>query len=112
MNNQITLATRDGIRSVELFSTFECSIAGATFSFAVHQHLSCNTHVKVSELETGMGITEVPVAGLPQLVSSHLVSQAKAALGGLIESRGAETVAQVLLSNRISAQVLNERSVH
>ncbi|HFL7937912.1 TPA: hypothetical protein ACG5DM_000912 [Pseudomonas putida] len=112
MNNQITLATRNGIRSVELFSTFESSIAGETFSFAIHRHLSCNTHVKVSDLETGMGITEIPSAGLPQIQSSHLVSQAKAALTVLIETRGAEAVAQVLKNNRLSAQVLNERTVH
>ncbi|MBM5458605.1 hypothetical protein H8F21_13630 [Pseudomonas sp. P66] len=116
MHQQINLATRDGIRSAELFTTFHCKIAGERYTFAIHRHLSCNTHVKVSELKTGMGIAEILFADLvesetPSFVVADLVSQGKQALAELIDTRGEQTVAQVLMDNRHLAQVLNDRAV-
>ncbi|WP_439126150.1 MAG: hypothetical protein ACNJA3_27670 (plasmid) [Pseudomonas rhizophila] len=118
MNQQINLATRDGISSVELFATFDSDIAGETFTFAIHRHLSCTTHVKVSELHTGMGVAEIPLEGLvatesPIFVGSELALQGQSALEQLISNRGAQSVANVLIHNRLVAQVLNEqRQMH
>lgn len=114
MNQQINLATREGISSVELFATFDSDIAGETFTFAIHRHLSCSTHVKVSELHTGMGVAEILVDGLiatesPNFGESELASQGQSALEQLISNRGAQSVANVLINNRLVAQVLNER---
>lgn len=114
MNQQINLATREGISSAELFTTFDSNIAGETFTFAIHRHLSCSTHVKVSELHTGMGVAEIPFEGLvatesPMFVGTELASQGQNALEQLISNRGEQSVANVLINNRLVAQVLNER---
>jgi hypothetical protein len=114
MNQQINLATRKGISSAELFTTFDSNIAGETFTFAIHRHLSCSTHVKVSELHTGMGVAEIPFEGLveaesPIFEGNELASQGQNALELLISNRGEQSVANVLIKNRLVAQVLNER---
>lgn len=114
LNQQINLATRNGISSVDLFATFDSNIAGETFTFAIHRHLSCTTHVKVSELRTGMGVVEIPVEDLvatesPIFVGSELSLQGQSALEQLICNRGAQSVANVLINNRLVAQVLNEQ---
>lgn len=113
MYPQINLATREGISSAELFATFDSNIAGETFTFAIHRHLSCSTHIKVSELHTGMGVAEIPVVGLvaaesPIFVGSELACHGRNALAQLITNRGAQSVANVLIGNRLVAQILNE----
>ncbi|MNU09122.1 hypothetical protein D3C72_2555140 [compost metagenome] len=47
----------------------------------------------------------------PSFVVADLVSQGKQALAELIDTRGEQTVAQVLMDNRHLAQVLNDRAV-
>lgn len=114
LNQLINLATREGISSAELFATFDSDIAGETFTFAIHRHLSSSTHIKVSELHTGMGVAEIPFEALvptesPVFVDTELALQGQNALEHLISNRGEQLVANVLINNRLVAQVLNER---
>lgn len=114
MNNHINLATRDGIRTAELFATFNSTIAGETFTFAIHRHLGCGQHVKISEWNTGMGVAEMPFPGLaaaesPTVERTGLTEQGQHAVLQLIGTCGEEVVAQILAKNRLAAQVLNER---
>lgn len=116
MTQQINLATRDGIRPAQLFALFDSCIAGEPFTFAVHRHLSCSTHIKVSEFKTGMGVAEIPLDSLApheplSTDDAAFASQGQMAVAGLINARGEDAVVQVLLSNRLSAQVLNERGL-
>lgn len=108
MNDIIYLPTTSGITSADMYAYFDSVISGKQFTFAVHQHLSLPTHLKISEMSTGKGIAEIIPTGSkanPQV--PELLASARAAVTDLVQRLGEHIVCSRLDENARTAPILN-----
>lgn len=108
MNDIIYLPTTSGVTSADLYASFDSVISGKQFTFAVHQHLSLPSHLKVSEMSTGKGIAEIiPTGSTANPQVPELVASARAAVTDLVQRLGEHIVYSRLDENARTAPVLN-----